>query len=63
MSNKYLDSFIELNKEVLFIEKNRNICEKEFLKVYIACNSVLSELTNSTKIVYEYLFRRLQKSS
>jgi len=61
--NKYLDSFIEKNKDKLFIECNKHICEKEFLKVYIASIDVLSELTKSTKIVYEYLFRRLQASS
>lgn len=61
--NKYLDSFIEKNKKVLSLQKDNRLSEKQFLKVYIASNEVLSRLRNSTKIIYEYLFHRLQQTT
>lgn len=37
--------------------------DREFIKVFIGANSVLSNLKNSSKLVFEYIFKCLQDSA
>ncbi|WP_020181510.1 hypothetical protein [Methylotenera sp. 1P/1] len=73
--NKFIKQYLDNNNiEVIegkFYNKNTKtikktvqlLDDKEFLKVFINANSVLSELKNSSKLVFEYIFKCLQASS
>lgn len=73
--NKFIKQYLDNNNiEVIqgkfYNKSNRSIKntveladDKQFIKVFISANSVLSNLKNSSKLVFEYIFKCLQDSS
>lgn len=59
--NPFIAQYIEENKRNL-IKKKEYIADIQFVKVYIQANSVLSELQYCSKVLFEYLFKILQRS-
>lgn len=62
IKNPFIEEYIEKNKEHLIKKNTKYLDDREFLKVYINADCVLSNLKHSTKIVFEYIFNTLQKS-
>ncbi|WP_018985662.1 hypothetical protein [Methylophilus methylotrophus] len=73
--NKFIKQYLDNNnievKNGKFYSKNtrsiKNTVEladdKQFIKVFISANGVLSNLKNSSKLVFEYVFKCLQDSA
>ncbi|MEX3628391.1 MAG: hypothetical protein VB138_01815 [Burkholderia sp.] len=60
--NPFIDKYIEENKRHLVSKETAFIKDSEFVKVYIEANAVLSSVQNCSKLLFEYMFRMLQKS-
>lgn len=73
--NKFIKQYLDNNNiEVIdgkFFNKKTRVIKKtteylddrQFIKVFISANAVLSNLKNSSKLVFEYVFKGLQSSS
>ncbi|HOY70997.1 MAG TPA: hypothetical protein PL131_09525 [Methylotenera sp.] len=73
--NKFIKQYLDNNnfevingkfynkKDKLIKKPVQLLDDKEFIKVFINANSVLSDLKNSSKLVFEYVFKCLQSSS
>jgi hypothetical protein len=61
--NPFIEEYINENKEKLVKHQYQYLEDREFLKVFISANDVLSSLRNSAQVVFEYIFKTLQTSS
>ena len=61
-SNPFLEEYIKENEKYFNTKTTKILTDREFVKVYINANEKLANLTNSSKLLFEYLFRNLQKT-
>ncbi len=61
-TNPFLEEYIKDNEKFFHTKTTKILTDREFVKVYINANAKLANLTNSTKLLFEYLFRNLQKT-
>lgn len=61
-TNPFLEEYIKDNEKFFYTKTTKILTDREFVKVYINANDKLANLTNSTKLLFEYLFRNLQKT-
>ncbi|HDR9180251.1 TPA: hypothetical protein QDB06_000775 [Burkholderia vietnamiensis] len=59
--NPFIESFYKQHESEISIESKKYVSEKQFLKVYIAGNSVLASLKHSTKALFEFVFFQIQQ--
>jgi len=60
MESPFIEEFIKAHKEDLVRHSKKYVSEREFVKIYIAGNEVLSSLKNSTKILFSFVFAQIQ---
>lgn len=61
--NPFIKQFIEENREKIVKKQFEYLEDRQFIKVFIGANEVLSSLQKSSRLIYEYLFKTLQSSA
>lgn len=60
--NPFLEEYIKDNENFFHKKTTKILTDREFIKVYINANEKLANLSNSSKLLFEYLFNLLQKT-